>query len=634
MGLKRTGGLRGGVAFSALGLLSLGLACSSDSEDEDDGIANYYVSGRVLDGSTLEPLAGVALAVSVGEHKHEVRSEADGSFSVGPIVPDSDYRITASAAGFGDFAFYGSRLPSLPEAGRDRALVGDVALFRDGGASPAFTISASSRDARLTLDTSSAEVRFMPIRVAMDPATIPTVAAADEQPQATLNGVQNTWLPNHALSEVTAYRARIIEGQAAIPSGALRWGAGYNVEVYGGPAFEPANLEISAGRAVDTSVWLTPSQDVLETELSQTTAEYFSGRVYDGVSLARLTNYSIRLEYYDRVIPGAVDGNGRYFVGPLLPNADYSVVVEADGYRSFLSHNERIDDEAEAPLMSYYYDAFLYPENVSTPGATCRVRLTNATELPSGFARFAPTNGSSLFDTDSETPVGVDSAARGRQLWTNDEDLQQRSLVVPFHNGSFELASGQLVYGVSYAVTVYGVPGYRAFEGTYTAGVDGDQSWALQPLVDDALEITTVSPRPLELRPDGQLEFRFNQPIALDPRVSVPTLQRILNDSFSIDSPNVDGDAEQNVLVDAGALTPPVAPGYRGVSLAVDGERLVIRWNGAGLATSDPGDPVTSVTYGGLDSVMLYAADAANPQAIALSTLLESTSVTVQRVGE
>src|SRR4029079_7713543 len=134
----------------------------------------------------------------------------------------------------------------------------------------------------------------------------------------------------------------------------------------GGPSCAPESLSLAAGRARDMNVWLTPSEDALSTDLSPGTSEYFSGRIYDGVSLGRLTDYSIRLEYFDRVIPGTVDENGRYFVGPLLSDADYSIVVVAEGYRSFLSHNERVAKTAQPSLESLYYDAFLYPEQVST----------------------------------------------------------------------------------------------------------------------------------------------------------------------------------------------------------------------------------------------------------------------------
>lgn len=627
---------RSTTLLSAAAALLACLACSDDSKD--DGIANYYLSGRVLDGSTLEAIPDAEVLLSVGQTTKKARAEADGSFSVGPIAPESDYRISAQIAGFDAFAFYGSRLPRLDdETDRDHAVVGDVVLYRSGQQSPAFAITAASRDARMPLDTSSAEVRFLPTRLGVDPAVRRTAAApaADAGVPAEVDAVDMTWLPNHALSDVPAYSARIIDGRASVPAGALRWGAGYQLEVYGGPAFEPETLSLAAGRASDLSVWLTPSPATsVSTDLSSGTAEYFSGRIYDGVSMQRLTGYSIRLEYFDRIIPGTVDANGRYFVGPLLANADYSIVVEAEGYRSFLSHNERIDAAADGSLRSLYYDAFLYPVNITTPGATCRVRVSDSTELPSGFMRFSPTSSSSLFDDDAETPVGVTSSDAGRQLWQNDEDLQQRALLLPFTNGEVALDSGQLVYGVNYAVTIYGVPGHESLVGSYTAGVDGDRSWVLDPLGNTALAITALSTDELALRPDGQLEIRFNQPIALDPSVSAGTLQRTLNDAFSIFSPNADADGNQNVLVDAGSLTPPVAANYRGVSLQIDGDRLLLNWNRSGLTTSDSGDPIVSVTYGGFGSVMLYAVGAANPTPVSLLDLLGSGSTQVRMVSQ
>ena len=419
---------------------------------------------------------------------------------------------------------------------------------------------------------------------------------------------------------MNSYRARIVDGEAVIPGGALRWGGGYNVEVFGGPAFEPQSMQLAAARAGDMSVWLTPMGDGLETDLSTGTSEYFSGRIYDGVSLSRLTSYTIRLEYFDRVIPGSVDANGRYFVGPLLANADYSVVVEAEGYRSFLSHNERIDASADDSLMSLYYDAFLYPEGVSTPAATCRVRVSDSTDLPSGFMRFAPRSSSSLLDEDEERPVGVTSTDAGRQLWENDEDLQQRSVVMEFQNGEVALASGQLVYGVEYDVTIYGVAGHESVVRSFTAGVDGDKTWTLNPLSDDPLAITSLSTDSLTPTANGQLEVRFNQPIALDPTVSAATIQRTLNDLFGITTLDDDGDTETNVLVNAADLTPPIAPGYRGVSLSINGDRLLLSWNRAiGLATTDVDDAITFVTYDGLASVMLYAAGDPTPSPQSLS---------------
>jgi hypothetical protein len=629
----RLGSFRSTSLCAAAALLSC-LACSD--ETNDDGIANYYLSGRVLDGATLEPIAGAEVALSVGGAARVSRSDAGGSFSVGPIAPESDYRIEARVEGFDAFAFYGSRLPQLDNEQRDRALAGDVVLYQSGVSTPAFSIAASSRDARLPLDGSSSEVRFMPMRLGTDPAASrPDIAVGADAGAAMTQGFEQTLLPNHALGDVVAHRVRIEDGVAVVPEGALRWGAGYSVEVYGGPRFEPESLFLSAGRATDLDVWLTPSAGNVGTDLPLDTARYFSGRIYDGVSLSRLTDYAIRLEYFDRSIPGTVDATGRYFVGPLLANADYSIVVESEGYRSFLSHNERIEDDADEAMSSLYFDAFLYPEGVATPGATCRVRLSDSTELPSGFMRFAPRSSSSLLDEDAELPVGVESGDSGRQLWSNDEDLQQRSLVLPFENGEVGLQSGQLVYGVDYAVTIYGVSGHEVLNGSYVAGVDADRSWVLNPLADPAIALTALSTDSLNPTPTGQLEMRFNQPITFDPGVNLATIQRAINDNFSIYSPDADGDNNYNTLVDAGSLTPPVAPGYRGISVQIDGDRLILSWNSnTALTTVDADDPIVSVTYGGLDSVMLASGSAQNPSSVTLSSLLGSGSSSVQLIAE
>ena len=50
----------------------------------------------------------------------------------------------------------------------------------------------------------------------------------------------------------------------------------------------------------------------------------------------------MRLEYFDRTLEATVDAEGRFVVGPLLANADYTVAVEAEGFRSFLSHNVKV----------------------------------------------------------------------------------------------------------------------------------------------------------------------------------------------------------------------------------------------------------------------------------------------------
>jgi hypothetical protein len=220
-------------------------------------------------------------------------------------------------------------------------------------------------------------------------------------------------------------------------------------------------------------------------------------------------------------------------------------------------------------------------------------------------------------------------------VWDNDEDLQQRALLLPFQNGEATLAAGQLVYGVNYAVTIYGVTGHEVVTGSFTAGVDGDRSWVLDPLSDSPLAITALSSDNLAPEPSGDLQIRFNQPIALDPNVNASTAQRALNDAFAISSPNTDADSDQNVLVNSADLTPPIAAGYRGVSFQIDGDRLVLHWSSAtGLASVDTDEPVLSVSYGGLGSILLYPAGTANATPVSLATLIGSGSSSVTLVSQ
>ena len=55
--------LRHTKLLSAAAALLSCLACDGDS---DDGIANYYLSGRVIDGATLEAVPNAEVVLSVG----------------------------------------------------------------------------------------------------------------------------------------------------------------------------------------------------------------------------------------------------------------------------------------------------------------------------------------------------------------------------------------------------------------------------------------------------------------------------------------------------------------------------------------------------------------------------------------
>lgn len=204
---------------------------------------------------------------------------------------------------------------------------------------------------------------------------------------------------------------------------------------------------------------------------------WFAGRVYDGATGARLTDYEIELQYADRVRRGEVDDDGRFLVGPLEPMHDYTVAIVADGYRSFLSHNAGLDGEWYGnPVTgvyeqvefttSLYYDAWLFPEDLTAPATNFYVTTANGGEA-AGQIRLTPTGSSSLVQSRAGVPG---------QMWQNDEDLQFGTVTQAFSGGVATIAAGTLAYGVQYQVTILGVEGYQAANTTFAAGLDGDQS--------------------------------------------------------------------------------------------------------------------------------------------------------------
>ena len=598
-------------------------ACGSD-----EGPANgYYLRGRVFNGATLAAVGNAELTLINGEGTARATSAEDGTFSIGPIEPSSSWRVAAKAKGMQDFEFTGVALAALdPLVGdQTRTLIGDVPLYAASTMSPAFKVLVESSDARVP--ASIASINFAPAAVGTDPskvadplpAQVGLVSGAFAEPRAAT-------MPNDARGAATAFHTTITNGEADVPEGALTWGATYNVKVDAGPDFSPVTFLLTPIKESEISV-VIPTTAKYPTQLPQTTQQYFTGRVYDGVSLERLSGYTMRLEYFDRAMEATIDADGRFVVGPLLANADYTISVEKDGFRSFLSHNAKINAASSSTVSSFYYDAFLYPMSVRTPAAQARFALQGDTALPSGTVRFAPISSSSL----EERPAAI-----GGQVWTNDEDLQQRAIVRDFTDGKLDMAEGEFVLGVDYEVTVYGVGTYAILNGgTFRAGVDGNPSFTLSPRTESALEVLAVSTEGAALSPSGSIEIRFNHDIVAYPKMDSDVALKALNDGFSIDSPDENMNTDLNVLVDSADLTPPIAPAYRGVTWEIAGDRLTLKWNReAGLAEVDAADPIIRVTYGNLDSIQLYTGTNTTSPMSTLATLLNTTSITAQMIAQ
>jgi len=370
------------------------------------------------------------------------------------------------------------------------------------------------------------------------------------------------------------------------------------------------------GAALALSLCACGEDDVTEPVRLGTTV-YFNGMVYDGASGARITAYTIDLLYFDRSLRGSVDANGRFFLGPVQPMNDYTVSIVADGYRSFLSHNAAYAMGGS----SYYFDSYLFPTGLVAPDAKFTVSLSDSEEKPSGLIRLKPTSPSLLYDDASERAAGVPG-----QLWDNDDDLQAGAVSATLADGVAVIPGDQLTYGVTYAVTIFGVAGYQALVSPFQSGVDGDQGLVLLPLKASPITVAFRSDTS-DAAADGTFMAIFSVPVEYDPPAKAGIYEEIIDGALAISTADTDGDGVVNVLKpDASDQD-----AERGTSVELTGNRLTIRWTpNVALATADADDVLDAVSYAGLDAVRIRPVGSDASQGVTLADVLGGSSVTVQ----
>lgn len=323
---------------------------------------------------------------------------------------------------------------------------------------------------------------------------------------------------------------------------------------------------------------------------------YFAGYVRDGVSGEVIPGYLIELAWLDETMRGEVGDDGRYLIGPLAEYHDYTVRIRADGFRPFVSHNAMRATAPSDGLQSFLFDAYLYPTDLRSPETQVSAFFDDSEQRPTGQVRLRPSTLSLLIDDPAETPSGVPG-----QVWENDEDLLNATVLLPLEGGEAIVPDGALVYGVTYDVAVLGVPGYQVREGgRLTAGVTSFATLVLSQFVDPPLELVFNS---AELGPVGRDAVRvvllFNQDVALDPTADAAAWSEILDDGVSLATGDEDADGVTNQLRDdASAMAQE-----RGTSLTITGNRVVLEWSDAGLDTADADDPIRAVTFARLDQL-------------------------------
>jgi hypothetical protein len=363
----------------------------------------------------------------------------------------------------------------------------------------------------------------------------------------------------------------------------------------------------------------------------------FVGNVYDGATGERLTDFTIGLIVGDVSSEGTVAEDGRYSVGPIGVWNDFTVVITATGYRAFLSHNAHVglpsefdgsDDIADMPThQTLHFDAYLFPSDIEAPGVTFTIQTPVQGETPEGKIRLRPTSASVLADDGTETPVGVPG-----QVWTNDEDLQNDTIADVFSGGSYQLSEGDLIYGVTYEVTIWDVVNYQPFEGTYRAGVEADKTFMLEEEVHEPILVvsSTIDTCVITGGTNGTAEaavtILFNQPIEFAEATYPEGNEEALDDSFSMNTTDCDADLVNN------ELATDSSPNNQelGTSITIDGATLELSWNAsAGLVSKDVQDLITSATYGGLALVQIQRLNGP-ASATSLSAAIGQGSITCQ----
>jgi len=367
------------------------------------------------------------------------------------------------------------------------------------------------------------------------------------------------------------------------------------------------------------------SSSCLSTNAPSETHYYF-GDVYDGVTGAHVTNYHIAVEYFGRRYEGQIDARGGFGLPAIPAYQDFSVYIDADGYRPFVSHQPQWLDEKHAD-RSYHYEAYLFSTALAVQDVQVNVTLSDSPQLPTGQIRLRPVDLSDVYNDvtgmpkPSEQPAGIPG-----QVWTNSYDLLAQTVWVDIVGGLATFPGQALVYGVPYQVAILNVPGYQYTESpVFQAGMDGRRAFVLTPLDHTPLAVSYKSTDSGNPTPDGSLTIIFNQPAEFDPLHNLDGMKEAIDDQFSITSPDFNANGQRNTL----KLNVSPAVQERGTSMVLDGQKLVFTWSTDGLATSDQGDPIRSVTWDGLDAIYLRPQGGNAADVVVLSNLLGSNAVNV-----
>lgn len=355
---------------------------------------------------------------------------------------------------------------------------------------------------------------------------------------------------------------------------------------------------------------------------------FFVGYVYDGASGARLDKSlltKIGIIYGDKQIKVDIQDDGRFISRDPLPTwRDYTVSVDANGYRTFVSYNTGVDVPASLAMtdgiaqasttQTLDFAAYVFPVTLKSPAMTLTVTIP---DILTGVPTSSKVNGTMRLRPQSLSAVQVGGASQpfgspiGR-IWFNDEDLLTQTVVKNFTDGGVAVDEGELVYGVTYEVAIFDVAGYQPFTAStgLVAGSVSSRTFTLVRDLQDPLSIvvndaaTCVPPAGNETSYGGKVTLTFNTPI----EVFGTTYREDFDNALSITepSPPTGGTTLTYYCPLKSSSSIDATQQERGSKVEVSGATLIFSFNpSVGLATTYFGSPcsapptITTISYGG-----------------------------------
>jgi hypothetical protein len=352
---------------------------------------------------------------------------------------------------------------------------------------------------------------------------------------------------------------------------------------------------------------------------------YFLGYVYDGVTSERLDGdaYSLTLSYDRTDLEAEVDDSGRFHVGPLEPFHDYTISIFADGYRDFYASEPLVSTTARGQngTQSQFFEAYVFPTSVEAPAISFRIRTPDGT-APSGRLRVSP-------EGEGRSDISLAGLVEGSvegQVWSNDADRKFSTLVKDVNDGAVTFEAGELVYGVTYTATLFSSEGYQFNAFSFTAGLTDDTNVVVPRLGEQPLEIVANSLDLENLNENAEVVLTFNRDVELSPSVQGSVVAEAIDDGFAINSPNLDADAEFNMLT----LTDEPDAQETGTSIEIEGDRLTLRWSRdqENFETVDGDDPILSASWD-VSRVVLRPVGGRADEEVTLESLLGSAVIEV-----